>query len=94
MQSTRRQIKRGGAVIAFNNVSKSAEIITKKHTSSRMWNGAVKNRMLHAEDEYIGSVTNPLTHEQILNAEKRVVCDIPNKKRKARRHDGQDKKAG
>lgn len=80
MQSVRRQIKRGNAVIAFNNVTKSAEIIQKKGTDSNIWIYALKNRISESEEVYIDSITLPLSQNDIVNSNKMNIYKRPKSK--------------
>lgn len=80
MQSVRRQIKRGNAVIAFNNVTKSAEIISKKGTDSNIWIYALKNRISESEEVYIDSITLPLSQNDIVNSNKMNIYKRPKSK--------------
>ena len=67
MQTLSRQIRRGNAVIAFNNVTKSNEVVQKKGTPKTKWNHAVKNRLKFTEDEYCENclAINPKNKKQV-----------------------------
>jgi len=77
MQSIRRQIRRGNAVVAFNNVTKSAEIIQKRHSSKDVWSYAVRNRLSESQYVYIDSITLPLSRKDIIFSNKMNIYKSP-----------------
>ena len=85
MQSLRRQIKRGNAVLAFNAVSKKVDVFTRKNTNSKIWNYAVRNRMEASEDVYMDAVTMPLSQSDIANSNKRFIHKKLKKSKPARK---------
>ena len=60
MQSVRRAIKRGNAVMSFDNLTKQVKTVIKRGTEKKAWNYAVKMRMSLTEEEYCKSVINPI----------------------------------
>lgn len=75
MQSASRMIKRGNAVIAFDEVTKQNEFVAKRGTSKKIWAWAVKNEMKLTEHEYRESITDPLTHEMVEKSTKRNITN-------------------
>lgn len=71
MQSIRRMILRGNAVMLLNNVTKAPELIIRKEVSKKVWAFAVRNRLVEAELRYVGSITVPLTKDDLYNAPKK-----------------------
>lgn len=69
MQSLRRQIKRGNAVIAFDSVTKSEYVCAKRGSTEAEWRFANSNRMKFSEEEYLGYVTRPLIQSEIQRQE-------------------------
>ena len=61
MQSLSRAIKRGNAVLYFNEVTKSIEAVWKRGSTSSRWNHAEKNHCEDEETKYLQRVTKPLT---------------------------------
>lgn len=66
MQSVRRQLKIGNAVLAINYVTKNIELVTKRGTDKEIWKHAMKRRVETAEFDYMNNVTKPLTQEDII----------------------------
>jgi hypothetical protein len=60
MQSFRRAIGRGQAVIAFDAVYRCQEFYRKKGTPRRIWAWAVKNQLWDEQMRYCRQVTGPL----------------------------------
>ena len=60
MQSLRRQIIRGNAVIAFDNILKQEYVRARKGSNDMEWRLAKSNEMKASEQNYIDSVTVPL----------------------------------
>jgi hypothetical protein len=52
MQSNRRQIRRGHAVIAWDAVARRAEMVTRRGCPRVVWHWAVRNRMPETEADY------------------------------------------
>ncbi|MDD3739405.1 MAG: hypothetical protein PHP31_08955 [Lentimicrobiaceae bacterium] len=83
MQSIRRQIKRGNAVIALNNVTHNFEIIQKRGTDVESWKFALKHRDKKAEKDYIDKVTMPLSQKDIINGKTYISFNDFLKRKKA-----------
>lgn len=77
MQSLRRQIKRGNAVLTFDNVTKSLQTVTRRGSEHESWRNALKNRMEYSEEIYMESVTMPLSEVDILRSTKRSISKRP-----------------
>lgn len=77
MQSLRRQIKRGNAVLTFDNVTKSLQTVTRRGSERESWRNALKNRMEYSEKIYMESVTMPLSEVDILRSTKRSISKRP-----------------
>lgn len=60
MQSVRRAIKRGNAVMSFDSLTKQVKTVIKRGTEKKSWEYAVKMRMPLTEEEYCNSVVNPI----------------------------------
>ncbi len=86
MQSIRRQIKRGHAVLALNHVTKSLELVQKKGTSRDVWNNAVHDRAQASEQEYMDNITLPLSQKEIIESEERRVFRAPLRAKKPKRN--------
>ena len=67
-QSLTRAIKRGNAVIAFNNVLKTNTVVFRKGSTAESWNWATLNRNIKAETKKINEVTKPLSQMDIENS--------------------------
>lgn len=67
-QSLTRAIKRGNAVIAFDNVSKTNTVVFRKGSTAESWNWATLNRNIEAETKQINEVTKPLSQMDIENS--------------------------
>lgn len=76
MQSVRRAIKRGNAVMAFDNVTKQVYVSYKKGTDRKSRSIALRDRMLASEDSYCRNVTNPLTHVMVRDSKDRRVFNL------------------
>ena len=60
MQSVRRAIKRGNAVMSFDNLTKQVKTVIKRGTEKKSLKYAVKMIMPLTEEEYCNSVVNPI----------------------------------
>ena len=67
-QSLTRAIKRGNAVIAFDNVSKTNTLVFRKGSTVESWKWATLNRNIEAETKQINGVTKPLSQMDIENS--------------------------
>lgn len=67
-QSLTRAIKRGNAVIAFDNVSKTNTVVFRKGSTAESWHWATLNRNIEAETKKINEVTKPLSQMDIENS--------------------------
>ena len=65
MQSLRRQIKRGNAVIVKNTVTNQMEVITKKGTQRKIWNRSKRERSIEFEEMYDLRIVQPLKSERV-----------------------------
>lgn len=65
MQTLSRAIKRGNAVLYFNEVTKSLEAVWKRGSTSNAWYHATKNCVKEEETKYVNKVTKPLTKDFI-----------------------------
>lgn len=72
-QSVTRAIRRGNAVIAFDSVSKTNNLVYKKGSTKEQWRLANKNRSIIAETNEINSVTKPLSQDDIENSDSRNI---------------------
>ena len=59
MQSLRRAIKRGNAILAFNNLTKGIDTVLKRNTPVKYWRSIQKWRIESEEKNYIDGVVNP-----------------------------------
>ncbi len=75
-QSLTRAIKRGNAVIAFDNVSKTNTVVFEKGSTAESWNWAKLNRSIEAETRQINGVTKPLSQMGIENSTKRNIFKL------------------
>lgn len=60
MQSLTHQLKRGNAIIIFDNVFKRLESIAKRGTQAKLWKSSQKNRKMSAEREHILAAQKPI----------------------------------
>lgn len=67
-QSLTRAIKRGNAVITFDNATKTNTVVFKKGSTDESWNWAKLNRSIEAETRQINGVTKPLSQMDIENS--------------------------
>jgi hypothetical protein len=65
MQSVRRAIKRGNAVIAHDPVTRGMMVYTRKRKDKTVWVWAIRNRSSETEFSHAGMVTLPLTKKYI-----------------------------
>lgn len=65
MQSLRRQIKRGNAVIVKNTVTNQMEVVTKKGTERNIWNRSKRERSIEFEKMYDLRIVQPLKSERV-----------------------------
>lgn len=75
-QSLTRAIRRGNAIIAFDNVAKTNTVVYRKWSTSKSWNWGSKNRSLESETIQINGVTKPLSQMDIENSNKRNVFKL------------------
>lgn len=75
-QSLTRAIKRGNAVIAFDNVSKQKIVVFRKGSTLKNWNWAKLNKSIEAETMQINGVTKPLSQSDIENSTKRNIFKL------------------
>lgn len=78
MQSTRRKLLRGNAVMVISEVTKRPEIIEKKGSTKEVWNHALKNQAKETMFAYCQSITKPITKAMILKAEQKGQRHIVN----------------
>lgn len=76
MQSIRRQIRRGHAIITIDSVT-SLQVIEKRGTSISFWRSAMKYRSTDSENNYINMVTLPLSEKEIFKSKDRLVFKRP-----------------
>lgn len=74
-QSLARAIRRGNAIIAFDNVSKQNTVVYRKG-SAMSWSWAMLNRNIEAETIQINGVTKPLSKIDIINSNKRNIFKV------------------
>ena len=67
-QSLTRAIRRGNAVIAFDNVLKTNTVVFKKGSTVKRWNWATHNRNIEAETKQRNEVSKPLSKMDIENS--------------------------
>ena len=60
-QSLSRAIRRHNAVIVFNEVFKTNEVVYKKGETNQRWYYACKNKLTDEQDKYLAMATRPLT---------------------------------
>ena len=65
MQSLRRQIKRGNAVIVKNTVTNQMEVVTQKGTERNIWNRSKRERSIEFEKMYDLRIVQPLKSERV-----------------------------
>ena len=70
-QSLSRAIRRGNAVLAYDNVSKGTSPVFRKGSTARGWHWAKTNRSIESEMVYTENITKPLSKEDILNSKDR-----------------------
>lgn len=68
MQSLRRSIKRGNAIMAFNNLTKQIDTILKRNTPAKYWKSIQIWRVGEYEKQYAASVVSP---RKVLSRDKR-----------------------
>lgn len=73
MQSIARQLKRGNAVIYFNRVTRSPEIVVKRGAWRESWYNAHRNQMEEERNRYILGITAPLSQEDIRTSKKKNI---------------------
>ena len=59
MQSLRRAIRRGNAILAFSNLTKQIDTVLKRNTPGKYWRGIQKWRVLESEKQYMASIVSP-----------------------------------
>ena len=77
MQSIRRQIKRGNAVLALNAVTHGLQVVQKTGTEKDVWRNAIRDRADASEQEYMDNITMPLTEQEIFESKDRHVFKRP-----------------
>jgi hypothetical protein len=77
MQSIRRQIKRGNAVLALNAVTHGLQVVQKTGTEKDVWRNAILDRADASEQEYMDNITMPLTEQEIFESKDRHVFKRP-----------------
>lgn len=82
MQSIRRQIKRGNAVLALNAVTHGLQVVQKKGTEKDVWRNAIRDRADASEQEYMDNITMPLTEQEIFESKERHVFHVPVREKK------------
>ena len=65
-QSLSRAIRRGNAVLYFNNITKSTEMIWKKGEPRVRWDFALRNRDTVGESFSLNNVVRPIDSKRIL----------------------------
>ncbi len=68
--SLRRQIKRGKAIIVFDNVVKQNKVVFKKGTPRSIWAWSVKNKNTEEQDRQNALITMPILQSDILKSTK------------------------
>jgi len=71
--SLRRQIKRGKAIIVFDNVVKQNKIVLKKGTPRSIWDWSVKNKNTEEQDRQNALITIPILQSDILKSTKKHI---------------------
>ena len=77
MQSIRRQIRRGHAIITIDSATKKLNVVEKRGTSISFWMSSMKCRSLESESNYISNITRPLSKEEIFKSKDRLVFKRP-----------------
>lgn len=85
MQSIRRQIKRGNAVLALNAVTHGLQVVQKTGTEKDVWKNAIRNRADVSEQEYMDNITIPLSQKEIIESDQRFIFRVPAREKKANR---------
>ena len=63
MQSVSRALRRGNAVMIFDNVSKRIETVFKKGSKSNFWAWACRNKLEYPMQNYCDNVSKPFVLE-------------------------------
>lgn len=86
MQSIRRQIKRGNAVLALNAFTHGLQVVQKKGTEKDVWRNATHDRADASEQEYMDNVTMPLSQKEIIESDQRFIFRVPAREKKNRKN--------
>jgi hypothetical protein len=76
MQSLSRALRRGSAVLVFNQITKAVEPVWRKNTTRERWAYAKRDKLEATADKYCEGITKPLTQKDILNARDKGVKNI------------------
>lgn len=76
MQSLSRALRRGSAVLVFNQVTKAVEPVWRKNTTRERWSYAKRDKLEATADNYCENVTKPLTQKGISNAQTKGIKNI------------------
>ena len=71
--SLRRQIKRGKAIIAFDNLLKTNRVVTKKGSTKEEWRWALLNKNTNEQSKVYQLTTMPLSQSDIANSTKKHI---------------------
>lgn len=85
MQSIRRMIKRGNAVITINSATDSLELIQSNRVDAKTWRDALKNRSQLSEQSYAENITLPLSHNDVISSSQRFVFVAPTQNSNSRK---------
>lgn len=85
MQSIRRQIKRGNAILALNAVTHGLQVVQKTGTEKDVWRNAIRDRADASEQEYMDNITMPLSEKEIVESDQRHVFRVPVREKKNRK---------
>lgn len=86
MQSIRRQIKRGNAVLTLNAVTHGLQVVQKKGTEKDVWRNAIRDRADASEQQYMDNITMPLSQKEIVESDQRHIFRVPKRKKKNRKN--------
>ena len=76
MQSIRRQIRRGHAIITIDSTTNSLHVVEKRGTNIIFWRSAMKYRSLESESNYINNITRSLSKKEIFESKDKHVFKI------------------
>lgn len=82
MQSLSRALRRGSAVLVFNQITKTVEPVCRKNTTRKRWSCAKRDKLEATVDNYCENVTQPLTQKDIIHAQNKGIKNIFKSKQK------------